>query len=155
MKTNNTLVVITGESAQGKTPIAKELKREYGFYVIHTDLFSYKTQDHRLGEDYKEKRDWIKSHIENLTPTFVVEGVHACHQSELDLYTKYLGVTKSHAFKIENPNHKAQFEFKHRKALEEDRRKYMDWFDNLMDIEATVVRSYMELEDILIIRNFI
>ena len=151
----NRMVVITGESAQGKTPIANELKREYGFYVIHTDSFSYETVNHRLGEDYKEKRDWIKSHIDKLTPTFVVEGVHACHQRELDLYTKYLGVTKSHAFKIENPNHKAQFDFKHRKALEEGRKRYIDWFNDLMDIEATVVKSYMELEDILIVRNFI
>ncbi len=159
------MIAITGESAQGKTPITTELKREYGLYAIHTDGFSYAMVDHRIGENYSEKRKWVRSHKGRITETFVLEGVHACKEAELQVYAEILGVTEIHRFRLNNPNHEAQFAFKHRKSsyrelakakpLEKCRQKYVEWFNGIYDLEATEVSSYMELENILIERGLI
>ena len=149
------MIVITGESAQGKTPIAFTLQKEFGLYIIHTDLFSFAVENSRLGESYEEKIEWIKSHKAELTDTFILEGIHASCQAELDLYIKLLRVKETHIFRLKNPNHKAQFDFKHRKSSPEEKATYFEWFNETYDLEATEFKTYMELEDILIKRGLV
>jgi hypothetical protein len=154
MKCKN-LIIITGMSCQGKTHIAVELREKCGAYIIHTDQFYYpldkKPPTTLVGNESKEKSEFITAQIPYLKETTIIEGSHIGNKKELDIFIRELGYDgKVYCFKIENPRLKEYFATKYKENTEQLFEGIQKRFDSIYDLEECyTVSSATEIFNIL------
>lgn len=153
------LIIITGMSCQGKTYIATELQKRYGFYVIYTDWFysplEGKPLECRVGEEDEEKSRLIRKQKPFLTETTIIDGSHIGNKKELEIFVRELGFDGNvYAFAVESPNLRKRFESKYKEHAEENWEGITKWFKEIYDLEnAITVESAEDIINFLKIEN--
>ena len=148
------LIIITGVSCQGKTYIAMELKKRFGYYVIHTDWFYHplegKSVNGYVGGESEEKNEAIKEQKHLLTETTIIEGSHIGSKEELSIFVRELGFSGNiYIFKIESENIKEWFQNKHPEKTEEVWNRINSWFNKIYNVNGNVVSTVEEIINIL------
>lgn len=156
------LIIITGESCQGKTPITLELKERCGFYTIHTDNFYSPYWDapvkSPIGVEDETRNKLIRQHRERLTKTTVIEGGHIGDKDELDIFTRELEFNgKLYVFKIVCYD-KEELKRRHVEKYGEGKNwiweSNAEWFRKIYNLrDAVVVESTEEIINFLEIHD--
>jgi len=158
MKCKN-LILITGTSCVGKTPIAVRLSERYGFYIIHTDLLYHPLDREKykgvVGDDSIEKRGFIRKHKKLMTETTIIEGSHIGNTRELEIFLRELDFNgEVYKFKVETPNHKTYFRKKHKVEVEKKWEEIKKWWDSIYDWDnAIIVENCEDIVNFLGIKN--
>lgn len=156
------LILITGESCQGKTYIAITLKERCGFYTIHTDNFYSPYWDppvkSAVGEEDEQKTKLLQEYKKHLTETTVIEGSHIGNRKELEIFVRDLEFDgEIYAFKAECSNEEIKrkaYEEKYGKGNEHIWKSNAEWFRKIYNLkEAIVVESPEEVLNFLEIHD--
>ena len=148
------LIIITGVSCQGKTHIAKELRRRFGFYLFHTDWFYHPLAREIpkiwVGGESKDKNEFIGIRKNLFTKTTIIEGSHIGSKEELAIFVRELGFSGAiYIFKIESENIKEWFQNKHPEKTEEVWNRINSWFNKIYNVNGNVVSTVEEIINIL------
>ena len=143
MKCKN-LILITGMSCVGKTPIAVRLSERYGFYIIHTDLLYYPLDREKykgvVGDDSIEKRGFIRKHKKLMTETTIIDGSHIGNQKELNIFVRELGFNGNiYKFEVRSDKLREQFAGKYKENVEKKFVEIESWFNKIYDLRDVVV----------------
>ncbi len=107
------IIYITGESAQGKSPMAREVSRVLHCPIIHTDKF-YRPLDEAKaeGEYHKGKKAFYQKYAD--CKAVIIEGMAVASAKERALIEEHRAFRGEVLFiKLENPNHIANVKKKY------------------------------------------
>lgn len=142
----NNLIVITGISSQGKTYISVDLKKRFGYYIIHTDQFyrlnrlkGSEKQNLIVGEESDVKEELLKSYLPDVTETTIIEGSHIGNQKELDIFIKGIKFEGNiYKFIVDSSNIKKQFQSKHKETSKSNWIGINKWFEGIYDLKDVI-----------------
>jgi hypothetical protein len=143
-------ICITGESAQGKTPIVQSLCRKYRLPAIHTDNIYHsdlpvKNIGGKEGVKVNYLRRWLRH---NRNDVIVIEGSHIGNEQELEVFKELLGFEEYVMIKLENPDWDSHFIEKH--PEEETREVIKDWWGSIFNVQGyKTASSYEDIVNII------
>lgn len=141
------LVVLIGATCNGKSYIAIELKRRYGFYSMHTDLFyrpeNTRPPDSEIGINDPKKTSYIEEVKKGMQSFCVLEGSHVANQKELDIWVKGLQHKgKVYILEAQNSNFPKWFQEKYN-GIEEPE-DLLKWYKGIKNVQPECVVSSLE-----------
>jgi len=150
MARTNRLILLCGESCQGKTHIAHQLHKKYGFYIIYTDSFYYPLNGLRpnsiVGVRDEAKTAYIRQFIPHLTETTIIDGSPMGNKAEVDIWTSELNVKNAYNFRVKSPNYLANFLTKHPK---EELWEIYNWYESIHDYDSVIIQNVDDIERFL------
>jgi len=142
----NNLIIITGATCMGKTPLAVELSERFGWYLIHTDWYYHPLKGVQpktpIGVNSISKRAFIRQFIPYTTDTTIIEGIHIGNARELAIFKRYLKFGGNvYIFKVESDRFEEWFLEKYPEVGLQGTQKELDRFKEISDLEPDAVVS--------------